>query len=92
MDHFANYNKKSPSSKFKYSFLLLFLLAQLTTVVFYMGENNEYLLLLALPNVIIISRGLRFLKEYWMKELGLWVIIFSLILFKMSAFFNLNFF
>ncbi len=53
VSHFANFNKKSPSSKFKYTFMLLFFLAQLVTVFLYMGKNYEYLLLLVLPNVII---------------------------------------
>lgn len=91
-DHFANFNKKSPTSKFKYSFLLFFFIAQLITVFFYMGKNYEYLLLLVLPNVIIISRALRFLKKYWMRELGLWIIVLSLIFFKMSTYFNLELF
>jgi hypothetical protein len=91
-DHFANFNKKSPTSKFKYSFLLFFFIAQIITVFFYMGNSYEYLLLLVLPNVIIISRALRFLKKYWMRELGLWIIVLSLIFFKMSTYFNFELF
>ena len=91
-DHFANFNKKSPTSKFKYSFLLFFFIAQIITVLFYMGNSYEYLLLLVLPNVIIISRALRFLKKYWMRELGLWIIVLSLIFFKMSTYFNFDLF
>ena len=91
-DHFMNFNKKSPTSKFKYSFLLFFFFAQLVTVFFYMGNSYEYLLLLVLPNVIIISRALRFLKKYWMRELGLWIIVLSLIFFKMSTYFNFELF
>lgn len=83
-DHFRNFNKKSPTSKFKYTFLLIYLFAQLATIFFYMGNVYEYLLLLALPASIILSRMLRFLPKYWMKETGLWVIIISLILFKMT--------
>ena len=90
MDHFANFNKKSPSSKFKYTFMLLFFFAQLVTVFLYMGKNYEYLLLLVLPNVIILSRALRFLKKYWMKEFGLWIIIFTLLLFKLSTYVNIG--
>lgn len=90
MDHFANFNKKSPSSKFKYTFMLLFFLAQLVTVFLYMGKNYEYLLLLVLPNVIILARALRFLKKYWMKEFGLWIIIFTLLLFKLSTYVNIG--
>ena len=91
-DHFANFNKKSPTSKFKYSFLLFFFIAQIITVFFYMGNSYEYLLFLVLPNVIIISRSLRFLKKYWMRELGLWIIVLSLIFFKMSTYFNFELF
>lgn len=88
MDHFRNYNKKSPNSRFKYTFLMVFSLAQLITIVLYMGKTFEYLLLLALPTSIIISRMLRFSKKYWMQELGLWLIIISLFIFKMTTYFN----
>ena len=90
MDHFANFNKKSPTSKFKYTFMLMFFIAQLVTVFLYMGKNYEYLLLLVLPNVIILARALKFLKKYWMKELGLWIIILTLILFKLSTLIDLG--
>lgn len=90
MDHFKNFNQKSPTSKFKYTFLLIFSLAQLITIVLYMGKNYEYLMLLALPTAIIISRMLKFLPKYWMKELGLWVLIISLLLFKVANYFNFN--
>lgn len=83
-DHFRNFNKKSPTSKFKYTFLLIYSFAQLATIFLYMGNVYEYLLLLALPASIILSRMLKFLPKYWMKETGLWVIIISLILFKMT--------
>ncbi len=88
MDHFKNFNKKSPTSRFKYTFLLVFSLAQLITIVLYMGNNYEYLILLALPTSIIISRMLRFSKKYWKQEVGLWLIIFSLLAFKLSTYFN----
>ena len=88
LDHFKNFNKKSPSSRFKYTFLLIFSLAQLITIVLYMGDQFEYLLLLALPTAIIISRMLRFSKKYWKQEIGLWVIVISLLLFKLSTYFN----
>lgn len=81
-DHFRNFNKKSPTSKFKYTFLLIYLFAQLATISFYMGNVYEYLLLLALPASIILSRMLRFLPKYWMKEAGLWIIIICLMIFK----------
>ena len=87
MDHFRNFNKKSPTSKFKYAFLLVFSIAQLITIVLYMGKNYEYLLLLALPASIILSRMLRFLPKYWMRVLGLWTIIPCLVIFKLTNFF-----
>ena len=87
MDHFRNFNKKSPTSKFKYAFLLVFSIAQLITIVLYMGKNYEYLLLLAFPSSIILSRMLRFLPKYWMRELGLWTIIPCLVIFKLTNFF-----
>lgn len=48
-DHFKHYNEKSPISRYKYTFVLIFSLAQLITIIFYMGTDYEYLLLLALP-------------------------------------------
>jgi len=91
-DHYANFNKKSPASKFKYSFLLFFFFSQLITVFLYMGKNYEYLLFLVLPVVIILARALRFLKKYWTKELSLWLIVISLILFRISSFINFTIF
>ncbi len=88
-DHFRNYNKKSPISRYKYTFLLVFSMAQLITIILYMNKNYEYLLLLAFPSTIIISRMLRFLPKYWMQEVGLWLLIFSLIGFKAGTYFNL---
>ncbi|MCJ8152275.1 DUF6427 family protein [Chryseobacterium sp. SSA4.19] len=88
-DHFKNYNKKSPVSRYKYTFLLVFSIAQLITIILYMNKSYEYLLLLAFPSTIIISRMLRFLPKYWMQEVSLWVIIFSLIGFKAGTYFDL---
>lgn len=88
-DHFRNYNKKSPVSRYKYTFLLVFSVAQLITIILYMNKAYEYLLLLAFPCTIIISRMLRFLPKYWMQELSLWLIIFSLIGFKAGTYFDL---
>lgn len=88
-DHFRNYNKKSPVSRYKYTFLLVFSVAQLITIILYMNMDYEYLLLLAFPATIIISRMLRFLPKYWMQELSLWLIIFSLTGFKAGIYFNL---
>jgi hypothetical protein len=88
VDHFNNFNKKSPSSRFKYGFILIFTLAQLITVILYMGKSHEYLLFLALPFSIILARYLKFLPKYWMRETGIWVIIFSVFLFKIGTYFN----
>ncbi len=88
-DHFRNYNKKSPVSRYKYTFLLVFSVAQLITIVLYMNKSYEYLLLLAFPSTIIISRMLKFLQKYWMQEVSLWLIIFSLVGFKAGTYFNL---
>ncbi|UQB68613.1 DUF6427 family protein [Epilithonimonas zeae] len=85
-DHFKHYNEKSPISRYKYTFVLVFSLAQLITIIFYMGKDYEYLLLLALPSSIIISRMLRFLPKYWMQEFGLWIIVFCLAAFKIANF------
>lgn len=87
-DHFQSFNQKSPASKYKYTFLLTFCLAQLVTIVLYMGHDYEYLLLLALPASIILARALRFLKKPRMQEAGLWVIILCLIFFKISTYFD----
>ncbi|SIQ64276.1 hypothetical protein SAMN05880574_11925 [Chryseobacterium sp. RU37D] len=88
-DHFRNYNKKSPISRYKYTFILVFSVAQLVSIILYMNKSYEYLLLLAFPSTIIISRMLRFLPKYWMQEVSVWLIIFSLIGFKASTYFDL---
>ncbi|REC49697.1 DUF6427 family protein [Chryseobacterium pennipullorum] len=88
-DHFKNYNKKSPISRYKYTFLLVFSVAQLVSIILYMNKSYEYLLLLAFPSSIILSRMIRFLPKYWMQEAGLWLIIFSLITFKAGTVFDL---
>ncbi|MCG2793003.1 MAG: DUF6427 family protein [Weeksellaceae bacterium] len=85
-DHFKHYNEKSPISRYKYTFVLVFSLAQLITIIFYMENHYEYLLLLALPASIIISRMLRYLPKYWMQELGLWIVVFCLAAFKIANF------
>lgn len=86
-DHFRHFNKKSPTSKYKYSFLLIFFVAQLITIVLYMGNRYEYLLLLALPASIILSRLLRFMEKPLLQEAGLWVIIACLVTFKLTDYF-----
>lgn len=88
-DHFQNYNKKSPISRYKYTFLLVFSLAQLITIILYMNKSYEYLLLLAFPSSIILSRMMRFLPKYWMQEASLWLIIISLLTFKAGTVFDL---
>lgn len=88
-DHFQHYNKKSPVSRYKYTFLLVFSLAQLVSIILYMNKSYEYLLLLAFPSTIILSRMFRFLPKYWMKEACVWLTIISLIAFKAGTHFNL---
>lgn len=88
VDHFVHYNRKSPSSKFKYTFLLTFLIANSITIFLYMGDHYEYLLLITLPLSIILSRYLRFLKKYWQQEIGLWMIVACLLFFKVNSYFN----
>lgn len=88
-DHFRNYNKKSPISRYKYTFLLVFSLAQLVTIILYMNKTYEYLLLLAFPSSIILSRMMRFLPKYWMREASVWLILISLVTFKVSTYFQL---
>jgi len=88
-DHFQNYNRKSPISRYKYTFLLVFSVAQLAIIILYMNKSYEYLLLLAFPSSIILSRMMKFLPKYWMQEVSLWLIIFSLITFKAGTYFQL---
>lgn len=88
-DHFHHYNKKSLTSRYKYTFLLVFSFAQMVTIILYMNTSYEYLLLLALPATIIISRMLKFLPKFWMREVSMWLIIISLITFKAGTFLNL---
>jgi len=88
-DHFKNYNKKSPISRYKYTFLLVFSVAQLISIILYMNKSYEYLLLLAFPSSITLSRMMRFLPKYWMREAGVWLIIISLLTFKAGTVFDL---
>lgn len=87
-DHFRHYNKKSPVSRYKYTFLLVFSLAQLISIVLYMDKSYEYLLLLAFPATIILSRMIKFLPKYWMQEASLWLTIISLLTFKAGMYLN----
>ncbi|MHA6726993.1 DUF6427 family protein [Chryseobacterium sp. A301] len=88
-DHFQHYNEKSPDSRFKYTFLLVFTLAQAISIVLYMGPHYEYLLVLAFPVSLILSRMLRYLPKYAYREIGLWVILICLLLYKGGTFFQL---
>jgi hypothetical protein len=90
ISHFVHLNEKSLVNRYKYTFVLTFSAAQLITVVLYMNQNFEYLLLLALPVSIILGRHLRYLQKYWMQELGTWIIIITLLLFKIGSHFNLE--
>lgn len=70
-DHFLNYNKKSPVSRYKYTFVLVFGLSQLVTVGLYAGSHHDYFLLLALPLSVIFARYLWHLPRPWMRSVGL---------------------
>ncbi len=87
-DHFQHYNEKSPTSRFKYTFLLVFTLAQSISLVLYMGHHYEYLLVLAFPMSLILSRMLRYLPRYVYSELGLWLILICLLLYKGGTYFQ----
>ena len=91
LDHFKHYNDKSPTSRFKYTFVLIFTFAQIITICLYMGKSYEYLLLLAFPLSIILSRYLHFRRKAWVQEVGLWMVILSLLAYKAGTYFNLNF-
>ena len=80
-DHFLHYNEKSPVSRYKYTFLLLFLVVQVATILMYMENSKSYLLLLVMPMSIIFARFLRFRKRYWEKEVGLGVIMLTLLVY-----------
>ncbi|AJW63615.1 hypothetical protein VO54_02143 [Elizabethkingia miricola] len=86
-DHFVYFSKKSPSSKFHYTLLLVYSLSILIILIFYMGTQYEFLLLIAFPVSVITSRGLRFISKYWVKELILWSIIIFALLFKLAYYF-----
>lgn len=88
IDHFQHYNEKSPTSRFKYTFLLVFTLAQTISIVLYMGPHYEFLLVLAFPISLILSRMLRYLPKYAYREIGLWVILICLLLYKGGTYFQ----
>lgn len=88
MNHFKKFNEQSPSSRFKYGFILVFTFAQIITIFMYMGKTHEYLLLLALPMSIILGRYLKYLPKAWMRESSIWLIIICAILFKVGTFFK----
>lgn len=89
IDHFNHYSKKSPVSRYKYTFLLVFSAAQLISIILYMNTRYEYLLLLAFPASIILSRMIKFLPKYWMQEAFIWLLVISLITFKLLFYFRL---
>ncbi|MBS1572719.1 MAG: hypothetical protein JST62_10020 [Bacteroidetes bacterium] len=89
LSHFIHINEKSLENKYKYTFLLTFSAAQLVTIILYMNQNHEYLLLLSLPASIILGRYVTYLPKYWMKEISVWIIIFTLLIYKLGAYFDL---
>lgn len=86
-DHFQHFSEKSPASKFKYTLLLMYSASILVILIFYMGTQYEFLLLMALPASIILSRGLKFIKKPAIRETVLWLIILTAFLFKLGYYF-----
>lgn len=85
-DHFLNYNKKSPISRYKYTFVLVFGLSQLLTAGLYAGDNQEYFLLLALPLSVIFARYLCHLQRPWVRNIALLVLLVSLVGYRLFNF------
>lgn len=76
----------SPTNQFKLIFILLYTLTQIFIIIFYMDNENEYILFITFPFSVILGRELQHFKNYWLKETLLWVIIFSLFLYKLFTF------
>lgn len=74
-DHFLNYNKKSPVSRYKYTFVLVFGLSQLVAAGLYAGTHHDFFLLLALPLSVIFARYLWHLPRPWMRSVGLLLLV-----------------
>lgn len=91
MKHFSRLSKETPTERYKYSFVLFFTLIQILIIFLYMGDFREYLLLLAFPVSILLSRMLKLLPKYWMQECGLWLIFISVLTYKLADYINLNF-
>lgn len=87
IDGLLNRSKQGLRVQAYYNLIIVALTCPLLICVFYMEHHYEYLLLMALPCSIIISRGLRFLKKPVMQEVFLWVIILSALLFKGGYYF-----
>lgn len=83
-DHLLSLRKKSLKSRFLYSILLMYFMTLSLQLFLYMNTDYEYFLFLSVPFSIIFSRGLTYMKYYWMKEVSLFLIIISLLLFKFS--------
>lgn len=83
LDYFMQYNKTSRSSKFKYFFLLLLVFTQMIIIVMYMGLAKQYLLIIALPVSIIISRALYYMNKNIYQEIAIWVLFISLIAYRL---------
>lgn len=84
VDNFLNNSKKSPKTKSRYNMILIAMISQLLIVIFYMGKEYEYLLLLALPCSIVISRGLKYIKSRYWQEGIFWLLVLSLVSFKIA--------
>lgn len=87
-DSLINFNKKSPFSRYRYTFISLLFFSNLASVIFFMGEEPEFLLLLILPSTIILVRWLHYISRLWLKEILLWIIFASLLVYRLSSFFD----
>lgn len=87
IDSFVNYNKKSPESRFRYNLLIIYFLGGLVMVTLYMERDYEYLLLLALPLSVIISRGLQYIENTSVRESTIWVLVLTALAFKIGYYF-----
>jgi Family of unknown function (DUF6427) len=86
--HLLQREQMSPNSTFRYNLLIIFLLSVMLMAVFYMGENYNFLIFLALPSCIFIARFLLQMRESEWQEILLWLMIISLIGFKAITYYQ----
>ena len=87
--HLLQREQMSPNSTFRYNLLLIFLLSVMLMAIFYMGENYNFLIFLAMPSCIFIARFLLQMQESEWQEIWLWLMIISLISFKAITYYQL---